>query len=448
MYAVMWSEHCSYKSSRAHLRRLPTTGEGVMVGPGENAGVMDVGDGIAAAIRIESHNHPSFIEPYQGAATGVGGILRDIFTMGARPIALMDPLRFGPLDDARSRWVAEGVVSGISGYGNSVGVPTVGGEVDFDPCYAGNPLVNVLCLGTLPHERLVLGQASGVGNLAVLLGSATGRDGIGGVSVLASAGFDEGDEDKRPSVQVGDPFEEKRLIEACLALLDAGLVVGIQDLGGAGLTCATSETASRGDVGMDVDVSVGAAPRAGHGAVRGDDQREPGADARHRHPRGPRRGARPVRPLGGAGHGHRPGHRGRFAPRRPAAHPRRLRRRGPRRRARRQPPRRRPGLRPAPRAAGPVPARPGAGRPAPVPPRRAALLDLLCDTLAGSGASTTTSSSSTRSSARAATPCCCASSTRSPGPTPAAAWPSRPTATTAGARSTRRPAPVSSWPRR
>jgi phosphoribosylformylglycinamidine synthase len=256
MYAVMWSEHCSYKSSRVHLRRLPTTGEGVLVGPGENAGVMDVGDGIAAAIRIESHNHPSFVEPYQGAATGVGGILRDIFTMGARPIALMDPLRFGPLDDARSRWVAEGVVSGISGYGNSVGVPTVGGEVDFDPCYAGNPLVNVLCLGTLPHERLVLGQASGEGNLAVLLGSATGRDGIGGVSVLASAGFDESDEDKRPSVQVGDPFEEKRLIEACLALLDAGLVVGIQDLGGAGLTCATSETASRGDVGMDVDVTA------------------------------------------------------------------------------------------------------------------------------------------------------------------------------------------------
>ena len=256
MYAVMWSEHCSYKSSRIHLRRLPSSGEGVLVGPGENAGVMDVGDGIAAAIRIESHNHPSFIEPAQGAATGVGGILRDIFTMGARPIAVMDPLRFGPLDDARSRWVAEGVVSGISGYGNSVGVPTVGGEVVFDPCYAGNPLVNVLCLGTLPTERLVLGQASGIGNLAVLLGSATGRDGIGGVSVLASAGFDADAADKRPSVQVGDPFEEKRLIEACLALLDANLVVGIQDLGGAGLTCATSETASRGGVGMDVDVSA------------------------------------------------------------------------------------------------------------------------------------------------------------------------------------------------
>ena len=256
MYSVMWSEHCSYKSSRIHLKRLPTTGEGVLVGPGENAGVMDVGDGIAAAIRIESHNHPSFIEPYQGAATGAGGILRDIFTMGARPIALMDPLRFGPLDDPRSRWVAEGVVSGISGYGNSVGVPTVGGEVVFDECYKGNPLVNVLCLGILPVERLVLAKATGTGNLAVLLGSATGRDGIGGVSVLASAGFDEGSEDKRPAVQVGDPFEEKRLIEACLALLDASLVVGIQDLGGAGLTCAASETASNGGMGMDFDVAA------------------------------------------------------------------------------------------------------------------------------------------------------------------------------------------------
>ncbi len=256
MYAVMWSEHCSYKSSRIHLRRLPTEAPWVLVGPGENAGVVDVGDGIAAAIRIESHNHPSAIEPYQGAATGVGGILRDIFTMGARPIALMDPLRFGPLDDPRSRWIAEGVIAGISGYGNAVGVPTVGGETVFDATYKGNPLVNVLCLGVLPTDRLVLGRASGVGNLAVLLGSATGRDGIGGVSVLASAGFSdlENETAKRPSVQVGDPFEEKRLIEACLQLLDEHLVVGIQDLGGAGLTCATSETASRGGVGMDVDV--------------------------------------------------------------------------------------------------------------------------------------------------------------------------------------------------
>jgi phosphoribosylformylglycinamidine synthase len=267
LYAVMWSEHCSYKSSRLHLRRLPTEGPLVLVGPGENAGVIDAGDGIAVAIRIESHNHPSAIEPYQGAATGVGGILRDIFTMGARPLAVMDPLFFGSPDDARQRWLVEGVVSGISGYGNSVGVPTVGGELTFDPCYAQNPLVNVLCMGALPVERLVLGIASGVGNLAILLGSSTGRDGIGGVSVLASAGFsgDAGaaDDTKRPSVQVGDPFEEKRLIEACLELLDTKLVVGIQDLGGAGLACATSETAGRGGVGMDVDVS--AVPRREEG---------------------------------------------------------------------------------------------------------------------------------------------------------------------------------------
>jgi phosphoribosylformylglycinamidine synthase len=230
--------------------------------------VIDAGDGIAVAIRIESHNHPSAIEPYQGAATGVGGILRDIFTMGARPLAILDPLFFGTPDDARQRWLVEGVVSGISGYGNSVGVPTVGGELTFDPCYAQNPLVNVLCMGALPVERLVLGIASGPGNLAVLLGSSTGRDGIGGVSVLASAGFagDDGevaDDSKRPSVQVGDPFEEKRLIEACLELLDRKLVLGIQDLGGAGLACATSETAGRGGVGMDVDVS--AVPRREEG---------------------------------------------------------------------------------------------------------------------------------------------------------------------------------------
>lgn len=257
LYAVMWSEHCSYKSSRIHLRRLPTEGDLVLVGPGENAGVIDAGDGIAVALRIESHNHPSAIEPYQGAATGVGGILRDIFTMGARPLAVMDPLFFGPPTEPRQRWLLEGAVSGISGYGNSVGVPTVGGELTFDPCYRQNPLVNVLCMGALPVERLVLGRASGAGNLAVLLGATTGRDGIGGVSVLASAGFGDGADDaKRPSVQVGDPFEEKRLIEACLALLDEGLVIGIQDLGGAGLACATSETASRGGVGMDVDVSA------------------------------------------------------------------------------------------------------------------------------------------------------------------------------------------------
>lgn len=258
MFSVMWSEHCSYKSSRVHLGRLPVEGPHVLVGPGENAGVIDAGDGIAVALRIESHNHPSYIEPVQGAATGVGGILRDIFTMGARPIALMDPLFIGDLEDARSRYILDGVVRGIAGYGNSVGVPTIGGQITFDETYRGNPLVNVFCLGVLPVERLVLSAASGVGNLAVLLGSRTGRDGIGGVSVLASAGFDEdaGSSAKRPSVQVGDPYEEKRLIEACLELLDLGIVVGIQDLGGAGITCATSETAARAGLGMDVDVDA------------------------------------------------------------------------------------------------------------------------------------------------------------------------------------------------
>jgi phosphoribosylformylglycinamidine synthase subunit PurL len=262
LYAVMWSEHCSYKSSRVHLGRLPTEGEGVLVGPGENAGVIDAGDGIAVAIRIESHNHPSAIEPHQGAATGVGGILRDIFAMGARPLALMDPLFFGPLEEPRQRWLFDGVVGGISAYGNAVGVPTVGGELTFDPTYRQNPLVNVLCLGALPVDRLVLGMASGPGNLVVLLGASTGRDGIGGVSVLASAGFGPadgpaaGDDAKRPSVQVADPYEEKRLIEACLELLDAHLVVGISDLGGAGLACATSETAAKGGVGMEVDLSA------------------------------------------------------------------------------------------------------------------------------------------------------------------------------------------------
>ncbi|MGQ0744547.1 MAG: phosphoribosylformylglycinamidine synthase subunit PurL [Acidimicrobiales bacterium] len=262
MFSVMWSEHCSYKSSRHLLAGLPTRGDHVLVGPGENAGVIDVGDGLAVAVRIESHNHPSAIEPGQGAATGVGGILRDIFTMGARPVALLDSLHFGPLDRARNRWLVEGVVGGVAGYGNAVGVPTVGGEVGLRDCFSGNPLVNVMCVGLLPPEHLVLGRAEADGSLAVLLGSTTGRDGIGGVSILASAGLDTGAEakataaSKRPSVQVGDPFEEKRLIEACLALYRKGLVTGIQDLGGAGLTCATSETASRGGMGMDVDLSA------------------------------------------------------------------------------------------------------------------------------------------------------------------------------------------------
>ena len=268
----------------------------------------------AVAVRIESHNHPSAVEPYQGAATGVGGIIRDIFSMGARPIAVMDPLRFGPLDDARTRYLFEGVVSGISGYGNAVGVPTIGGELVFDECYRDNPLVNVFCLGTLPIERLVLARAEGAGNLAVLLGAATGRDGIGGASVLASAGFEEGGETKRPSVQVGDPFEEKKLIEACLALLDAGLAIGVQDLGAAGISCAASETAAKTGAGMDVDVAARAASRTRDEPRRADDLREPGTDARDRHACTPRRSARALRALGDPGVGHRPGHRYRAVP--------------------------------------------------------------------------------------------------------------------------------------
>ena len=256
MYSVMWSEHCSYKSSRAHLRRFPIEAPWVVVGPGENAGVVDLGDGWLAALRIESHNHPSFVEPYQGAATGVGGILRDVFTMGARPIALWDQIRFGPLDDPRNRYLFNGVVSGIAGYGNAVGVPTVGGEIEFDPCYSGNPLVNVMCLGILRREQLVLGTAGPPGTVAVLLGRATGRDGIGGASVLASASFDDESQEKRPSVQVGDPFEEKKLIEACLELYQRGLVAGVQDLGAAGLSCATSEPAGRAGVGLEVDLDA------------------------------------------------------------------------------------------------------------------------------------------------------------------------------------------------
>ncbi|MGI9647743.1 MAG: phosphoribosylformylglycinamidine synthase subunit PurL [Acidimicrobiia bacterium] len=256
MYSVMWSEHCSYKSSRAHLGGLPTDAPWVVVGPGENAGVVDLGDGWLAAIRIESHNHPSFVEPYQGAATGVGGILRDIFTMGARPVGLWNQIRFGDLSDSHNRYLFNGVVAGIAGYGNAVGVPTLGGEVEFDPVYSGNPLVNVMCLGIMEHDQLVLGTAGTHGTIAVLLGASTGRDGIGGASVLASAGFDEAAGAKRPSVQVGDPFEEKKLIEACLDLYQRGLVVGVQDLGAAGLTCAASEPAARAGVGMELDLDA------------------------------------------------------------------------------------------------------------------------------------------------------------------------------------------------
>ncbi len=256
MYSVMWSEHCSYKSSRALLSRFRSDQPWVVLGPGENAGVVDLGDGWLAALRIESHNHPSFVEPYQGAATGVGGILRDIFTMGARPIAVWDPLRFGPLSDAKNRYLFKGVVAGIAGYGNAVGVPNLGGEVEFADRFSNNPLVNVMALGLLRKDQLVTRSASGAGNVAILLGSSTGRDGIGGASILASASFDDASGAKRPSVQVGDPFEEKKLIEACLEAYERGLVVAIQDLGAAGISCATSECAAGGGMGMDVQLDA------------------------------------------------------------------------------------------------------------------------------------------------------------------------------------------------
>ncbi|MEX2185028.1 MAG: phosphoribosylformylglycinamidine synthase subunit PurL [Chloroflexota bacterium] len=256
MFSVMWSEHCSYKSSKPLLRTLPTAGEGVVAGPGENAGVISIGDGLAVAFKIESHNHPSAVEPYQGAATGVGGILRDIFTMGARPIAVLDALRFGDPADARTRHLVDGVVRGVGGYGNCVGVPTVGGELVFDPSYQGNPLVNVMAIGLMEERLLTLAAAPGPGNLVVLFGSTTGRDGIGGASVLASATFTDDDPSKRPSVQVGDPFAEKLLIEASLELIRRGLVEGLQDLGAGGITCATSETADRAGTGILVDLDA------------------------------------------------------------------------------------------------------------------------------------------------------------------------------------------------
>ncbi|MDP8971552.1 MAG: phosphoribosylformylglycinamidine synthase subunit PurL, partial [Actinomycetota bacterium] len=255
-YSVMWSEHCSYKSSKLYLASLPTGGERVLAGPGENAGVVDVGGGLAVAFKIESHNHPSYVEPFQGAATGVGGIIRDILAMGARPVALLDPLRFGDPTDARTRLLVDGVVRGIGHYGNSIGVPTVGGETAFDPCYAGNPLVNVLCLGVLPTDRLQLARAEQPGDLAVLIGQRTGRDGIGGASVLASSEFGvAGPEDaKRPNVQVGDPFAGKLLIESCLQLFAEDLLSGIQDMGAAGIVCSTAEMAAAAGLGMRVDL--------------------------------------------------------------------------------------------------------------------------------------------------------------------------------------------------
>jgi phosphoribosylformylglycinamidine synthase len=259
MYSVMWSEHCSYKSSKVHLRRFAeipqeTPAGKMLAGIGENAGVIDIGEGYAVTFKVESHNHPSYVEPYQGAATGVGGIVRDILAMGARPVAVMDPLRFGPLDAEDTKRVLPGVVAGIGGYGNCLGLPNIGGEVVFDETYLGNPLVNALCVGVMRHEDLHLAKASGVGNQVILYGAKTGGDGIGGVSVLASETFASDGPAKRPSVQVGDPFMEKLLIECTLELFAAGIVTGIQDLGGAGLSCATSELASAGEGGMHVDL--------------------------------------------------------------------------------------------------------------------------------------------------------------------------------------------------
>jgi phosphoribosylformylglycinamidine synthase subunit PurL len=257
IFSVMWSEHCSYKSSRLHLKKLPTQGKHVLQGPGENAGIIDIGDGVAIAFKIESHNHPSFIEPFQGAATGVGGILRDIFTMGARPIAVLDALRFGRLDDpktgARNRRIFQGVVSGIAHYGNCFGVPTVGGECMFEASYDGNPLVNVFALGVFRHDEIFYGRASGVGNPVIYVGAKTGRDGIHGAS-MASAEFTEESKQKRPNVQVGDPFMEKLLLEACIEAMKTGAIVGIQDMGAAGLTCSTCEMGSRAGTGVEIDL--------------------------------------------------------------------------------------------------------------------------------------------------------------------------------------------------
>jgi len=264
IFSVMWSEHCSYKSSKVHLKRLPTRGKLVVQGPGENAGVVDIGDGLVAAFKIESHNHPSYVEPFQGATTGVGGILRDIFTMGARPIAVLDSLRFGeitpskttsPEEAAKNRRILDGVVRGVGNYGNCFGVPTVGGEVNFEPCYSQNPLVNALALGIARKEEIFLAKAKGIGNPVIYVGAKTGRDGIHGASLLASAEFTEESQQKRPNVQVGDPFVEKLLLEACLEAMRTGAVVAIQDMGAAGLTCSTMEMASRGGTGIEIDLA-------------------------------------------------------------------------------------------------------------------------------------------------------------------------------------------------
>ena len=307
IFSVMWSEHCSYKSSRIHLKKLPTSGPRVLQGPGENAGAVDIGDGLAAVFKIESHNHPSFIEPYQGAATGVGGIIRDIFTMGARPIALMNSLRFGPMDGpdgARTRRIVEGVVAGIAGYGNSIGIPTIGGEIAFEEPYAGNPLVNVLCLGISQADSLVKGRASGVGNPVYYVGAKTGRDGIHGAT-MASAEFDEKSAEKRPAVQVGDPFMEKLLLEACLELMQTDALVGVQDMGAAGLTCSTCEMGARGGAGVEIDVDACPAARDRHDSIRNHAVGVTGADAAGGEERPGSGGRADLREMGPACRAHR-----------------------------------------------------------------------------------------------------------------------------------------------
>src|SRR3712207_7566026 len=256
MFSLLWSEHCAYKHSKKLLRTLPTEGPRVVMGPGENAGAVDVGNGMAVAFKVESHNHPSAVEPFQGAATGVGGILRDIFAIGARPIAVLDSLRFGDPSSPRSRYLLDRAVAGIGHYGNSIGVPTVGGEVYFEAPYEQNCLVNAMALGLARADEMIRSAAAGVGNVLLLFGASTGRNGIGAASVLASAELGEADEDKRPTVQVGDPFKEKKLLECSLELLERGLLVSLQDLGAAGLTSSASEMASKGGVGVEIDVSL------------------------------------------------------------------------------------------------------------------------------------------------------------------------------------------------
>jgi len=322
LFGVMWSEHCSYKTSRPLLSLFPTTGAAVLQGPGENAGIVDIGDGLAVVMKVESHNHPSAVEPYQGAATGSGGIIRDIFTMGARPIAMLDSLRFGDLGEARQRSLFRGVVKGIGDYDNCMGIPTVAGEVGFDDSYAGNCLVNAMCVGIIRHGDIKRGAATGVGNPVILVGATTGRDGMGGAS-FASVDLTAASQERKSAVQVGDPFLEKLLLEACLELFRTDAVVGIQDLGAAGLTSASCETAARGSVGIDLDVAPGTASRGRDGPCRGHDFGVAGTHAGHCAPGARRRRTAHLRQVGPERRGHRTGH-GRWH----ADHPQRGRCRG------------------------------------------------------------------------------------------------------------------------